>query len=117
MDHRPPAYQRKDDAYDESRPHEVADRKRNLQDAEIKIQWLSFRAQVWPWQPTPRQYHGISLHAGVSDGTGRTTVLSALPEGLETTGAQEVYVGGDALDLFPRHPQQLGNPVPFAVGP
>ena len=95
----------------------MADQKRNLQDAEITIQWLSFRAQVRPWQTTPRQYHGVSLHAGVSDGTGGTTVLSALPEGLETTGAQEVYGGGDAIDRSPYHPQQLGNPVPFAVGP
>ena len=95
----------------------MADRKRNLQDVAITIQWLSFRAQLRPWQTTPRQYHGVSLHAGVSDGTGGTTVLSALPEGLETTGAQEVYGGGDAMDRFPRHPQQLGNPVPFAVRP
>jgi len=45
------------------------------------------------------------LHAGVPDGTGQAAVLPVLPEGIETTGSQEVHVGGDEVDLFPRHPQ------------
>ena len=60
---------------------------------------------------------GVSLHAGIPDETGGATVLSTLPEGIETTGAQEVHVGGDAVDLFPCHPQRLGNPLLLAVGP
>ncbi|MCY4185569.1 MAG: hypothetical protein OXC82_05140 [Rhodobacteraceae bacterium] len=53
------------------------------------------------------------MHAGFPDGT---TVLSTLPEGIGTTGAQKVHVEGNAAGPFPRHPQRLGNPLPFAVG-
>ena len=43
------------------------------------------------------------------------TVLSTLPEGFGTTGAQEVHVGGDAASPFPRHPQRLGTPLPDSM--
>ena len=81
--------------------------------------------------PIPRQmftncyYHTVCLntftvsrevHAGVPDGTVGTTVLSALPEGIEPTGVQEVHGGIDAANRFPCCRQRLGNPLLSAVG-
>lgn len=43
-------------------------------------------------------------------------LVACTPEGIETTGTQEVHEGGDAVDLFLYHPQRLGNFFPFAVG-